>query len=151
MTITPFTLNPGTGGPVTPLDDLNNIDGVAAFASAKAPLAKLAWGPSGEANQTSQDRPLPVDPLARVGVARQLAAGAASANTVLTSTARRMSVFARLADVRYSIGSASQTASATSHFIAMGERLDIELPATPNIAVIRAGAVDGVLEVSELL
>jgi hypothetical protein len=50
------------------------------------------------------------------------------------------------------IGSTAQTANAsTSNFIANGERLDLRLPATPNIAVIRAGAVDGTLELTELL
>ncbi len=150
MTISTLTLNPGTGGPVTPLDDLTSIDGVAAPANAKAPLTKAVWGPTGEANQTSKDRPMPVDTLARVGVSRQLAAGAASANTALTATARCISIFARLANIRYAIGSAAQTATATSHYIAIGERLDIELPGTANIAVIRADGVDGVLELSEM-
>lgn len=93
---------------------------------------------------------LPVDTLAAVGVARQLAATAATANTALTTTCRRISIHARSADIRYSVGSAAQTASATSHFIAAGERLDIDVPTTPNIAVIRAGATDGTLELSEL-
>lgn len=91
------------------------------------------------------------EPLGIPGVARQLAAGAASANTVLTSTCRRVSLLARLSDVRFSVGSTAQTASATSHYLSLGERVDIRLPATPNIAVIRAGAVDAVLEVTELL
>lgn len=89
--------------------------------------------------------------LGQPQVARQLAASSASANTALTTTARRISIYARTADIRYAIGSTSQTANAsTSHFIALGERLDLALPATPNIAVIRAGSVDGVLEVTEL-
>lgn len=98
------------------------------------------------------DGRLLVEPLGVPGAARQLAAGATSANTALTATARRISIYARLADIRYSIGSASQTANATtSHFIAAGERLDLDVPATPNIAVIRAGAADGTLELTELL
>ena len=91
------------------------------------------------------------EPLGIPAVARQLTAGVASANTALTSTCRRISIYARTSDVRYSIGSTSQTASATSHYIGFGERMDIRLPETPNIAVIRAGAVDAVLEVTELL
>jgi len=94
---------------------------------------------------------LPVDTLAAVGVARQLAAGAASANTALTTTARRISIHARLADIRYAIGAGAQTASGTSHYIAAGERLDRDVPASAQIAVIRAGSTDGVLEVSELV
>lgn len=91
--------------------------------------------------------------LAAAGVARQLAAaasGGASANTALTTTCRRISITARLSDIRYAIGSSSQTASATTHFIAMGERLDLAVPATPNIAVLSATTTAGVLEVTEL-
>ena len=92
------------------------------------------------------------EPLGIPSVARQLVAGAASANTALTTTCRRISIFARGADIRYVIGSTSQTANAsTSHFIGANERLDLRLPATPNIAVIRAGGTDGTLEVTELL
>ncbi len=94
---------------------------------------------------------LSVETLGTPGVARQLTAGAASANTALTTSVRRVSIYARSADIRYVVGSSAQTASATSHFIASGERLDIDVPATPNIAVIRAGTTDGVLEVTELL
>lgn len=91
-----------------------------------------------------------VEPLGIPAVARQLAAGSASANTALTSTCRRISVRAVGADIRYAIGSTSQTASATSHFIANGERLDLAVPATPNIAVIRNATTSGTLEVTEL-
>lgn len=91
-----------------------------------------------------------VEPLGVPDVARQLAAGAASANTALTSTTGRISIYARGADIRYRVGTGAQTASGTSHFIAAGERLDIDVPASPNIAVIRAGSVDGTLELTEL-
>lgn len=91
-----------------------------------------------------------VEPLGIPGVARQLAAGSSSANTVLTVGVGRVSIHARGADIRYVVGSSAQTASATSHYIASGERLDIDVPATPNIAVIRAGSVDGTLELTEL-
>jgi len=91
-----------------------------------------------------------VEPLGIPGVARQLAAGAASANVALTTTVRRISIYARGADIRYLVGSSAQTALLTSHFIASGERLDIDVPATPNIAAIRAGGTDSVLEITEL-
>jgi hypothetical protein len=93
---------------------------------------------------------LPVDTLASLGVARQLAAGSSSANTALTTTTRRISIHARLADIRFAVGTGAQTASATSHYIATGERLDFDVPASAQIAVIRAGTTDAVLEVSEL-
>ena len=92
-----------------------------------------------------------VEPLGQPGVARQLAAGATSTNTALTTTCRRISILARSADIRYAIGSTSQTASATSHFIGIGERLDLVVPATPNIAVIRDASTSGTLEVTELV
>jgi len=95
--------------------------------------------------------PLGVEPLGVPAVARQLAAGSASANTALTSTCRRVSVRAVGADIRYAIGSSAQTASVSSHFIANGERLDLAVPATPNIAVIRNGTTNGTLEVTELV
>lgn len=92
------------------------------------------------------------EPLGIPGVARQLAAGAASVNTALTSTCRRISMMAIGANIRYSIGSTSQTANAsTSHYIASGERIDLRLPSTPNIAVIRAAGTSGTLELTELL
>ena len=91
-----------------------------------------------------------VEPLGLPTVARQISAGSSSANTALTSTCRRISIKAIGADIRYAIGSTSQTASATTHFIGNGERLDLAVPETPNIAVIRGGSTDGTLELSEL-
>lgn len=88
--------------------------------------------------------------LGQVGVARQLAAGAASANTELTSTCCRVSIHARGGNIRFAIGSSGQTASGSSHYIAQGERLDLAVPATPNIAVIRADSTDCTLELTEL-
>lgn len=85
------------------------------------------------------------------GVARQLSAGSTSQNTALTSSCRKISILATGGDIRYLIGSSSQTASATSHFIAAGERLDLGVPSTPNIAVIRAASVNGTLELTEFL
>lgn len=93
---------------------------------------------------------LNVEPLGVPGVARQLAAGSASGNTALTVGVSRISIYASGADIRYAIGSSAQTASSTSHYIAAGERLDFDVPGTPNIAVIRAGSTDGTLELTEL-
>ena len=85
-----------------------------------------------------------------VGTARQLAAGASSANTALTATVSRVSIRAVGADIRFSIGTSAQTASASSHFIADGERLELRIPEGANIAVIRNASTSGVLELSEL-
>jgi len=90
--------------------------------------------------------------LKKPGVARQLAAGSSSANTALTSTCERISIRAEGADIRYSIGTSSQTANAnTSHWIADNERLDLDVPIGANIGIIRDASTDGVLEVTEFV
>jgi len=92
-----------------------------------------------------------VEILGKPKVAHQFAAGAASANYALTSGVYRISMRAVGADIRFSIGQGTQTASAaSSHFIADGERLDFAVTNGANIAVIRDAATDGVLEVTEL-
>jgi hypothetical protein len=96
---------------------------------------------------------IPVDPLGIPTVARQLAATATSASTALTATTSRISIRARFADIRFVVGVGTQTANAsTSHFIANGERLDIDVPLGASIGVIResAASVNGSLAVSEL-
>lgn len=92
-----------------------------------------------------------VEPLGQPGVARQLSAGSTSANTALTSNISRISIRAVGADIRYKVGVGTQTATATSHFIANGERLDIAVPFDANIAVLRNGTTNGTLEVTELI
>jgi len=105
--------------------------------------------------------------LRKPGVARQLAAGSSSANTALTVGCERISVLAVTADIRYSLGTTSQTANAsTSHFIKAGERLELDVPLhidvdsesgtygrliASNIAVIRDASADGVLELTEFV
>jgi len=92
-----------------------------------------------------------VEILGEAGVARQLTAGSASANTALTSDVQRISIRAVGADIRFSIGTGTQTANGnTSHYIANGERLDFATPTSVNIAVIRDGTVNGTLELTEL-
>ncbi len=91
-----------------------------------------------------------VEPLGQAGLARQLAAGSTTSNTALTAGVFRISMRAVGADIRFSIGSGAQTATATSHFIANGERLDFAVPPGANIAVLRNGTTNGTLEVTEL-
>ena len=92
-----------------------------------------------------------VEPLGTPGVSRQLTAGATTANTALTAGLFRISIRATGGDIRFSIGQGTQTASATSHFIGQDERLDFSVTNGSNIAVIRAGSSNGVLEVTELV
>jgi len=89
--------------------------------------------------------------------ALQLTATSTSANTNLNSvtstTVTRLTMYARNADIRFNISTSATSASATtSHFIAMNERLDLQLPSTPNIAIIRDSAAtsNGILEISTL-
>lgn len=92
-----------------------------------------------------------VEILGKPGVARQLTAGASSANTALSGSVYRISMRAVGADIRFAIGQGTQTANAaTSHFIADGERLDFSITHGANIAVIRDATTDGVLELTEL-
>ena len=91
-----------------------------------------------------------VEPLGKPGLARQLAAGSTTSNTALTAGVFRISMRAVGADIRFSIGNGTQTATTSSHFIANGERLDFAVPGAANIAVLRNGTTDGTLEVTEL-
>lgn len=94
---------------------------------------------------------LRTEPLGIPSVARQLAFNANSVNLVLTPNCARVSIMAVGAAARYMVGSDPQTATATSHYLADGERIDIRLPLSPNIAVMRAGGANGVLEITELV
>jgi len=122
---------------------------------ASAPAASsltIAGAPSLTDAQLRASR-VNVEPLGIPGTARQQATTTTSANIALTSGVARISVFARLQPLRYLVGSSSQTANnATSHYLAAGERIDIDVPATPNIAVIRASDAtgDGAAEITEL-
>ena len=91
-----------------------------------------------------------VEPLGVPGLARQLTATNTSANTALSANVYRISMRAVGADIRYQVGSGTQTATSSSHFIANGERLDVALPQGGNIAVLRNGTTNGTLEVTEL-
>jgi hypothetical protein len=103
-----------------------------------------------DARITRDERSL-VETLGVPGLARQLTAGAVSANTPLTVGCNRVSLLAVGADIRYAVGSTTQTASATSHLLLANSRIDIALPQTANIAVQRAGGTDGTLHVTEWL
>jgi hypothetical protein len=120
--------------------------------NAKSPaLGQAAMAGSVPVVIASNQTRSPVGILLAAGVARQLAAGASSANTALTAGIRAVSILARGGDIRFAIGDTSQTASSSTHYIASGERLDFDVSglSTPNIGVIRVSA-DCTLEVSEL-
>jgi hypothetical protein len=91
---------------------------------------------------------MPVDTLAALGVSRLVAMGASSTNIALTTTTRRVSIYATIAGF-FAVGVGAQTASSTSHYIGAGERLDFDVAANTQIAAIRA-SLDGTLYISEL-
>lgn len=125
--------------------DLGRPDG------ATAQAVVLVNPASGEAY--SPLSPIVVELLGTPAVARSVAATAASANTALTATCRRISIKAMTSNARYVVGAGVQVADASaSHFIEVGERLDMAVPAGANIAVIRDvwSVSDGVLHITEL-
>jgi hypothetical protein len=131
-------------------EDRTSLASVDTKTPALGQAAMAASVPVAIANNQSR---IPTGILLAAGVARQLAAGASSANTELTAGIRAISILARGGDVRFAIGNTSQTASGTSHYIASGERLDFDVSglATPNLAVIRGPeSTDCTLEVTEL-
>ena len=91
-----------------------------------------------------------VEFLGHPGVGRQLAAGDTSANTALTAGIQRISMRNVGGDIGLATGQGTQTATATSPFIADGERLDFAITHGANIAILRAGSTNGVLELTEL-
>lgn len=88
-----------------------------------------------------------VEPLGRPSTARVVAAGAANASVALTAGIVRISIYAQGADIRYNLGAA---ATATSHFIASGERLDIAVTSGTTVQALRNGMTNGELLISEL-
>jgi hypothetical protein len=89
---------------------------------------------------------LPVDTLGTPGVPRVQATAGIAATVTLTTTCRRVSMFATQG-TWYSI---SGTATATSHYIASGERLDFDVPASTAISVLRE-TTDGSIRITELV
>jgi hypothetical protein len=89
---------------------------------------------------------LPVDTLGTPDVPRVQATSGTAANITLTLTCRRVSMFATQG-TWYSI---SGTATATSHYIGAGERLDFDVPANTAISVLRE-TTDGSIRITELV
>lgn len=88
---------------------------------------------------------LPVDTLGTPGTPRVQATGAAAASIVLTTTCRRMSMYATQG-TWYSI---SGTATSTSSYIATGERLDLDVPASTTVSVLQETTA-GSIRITEL-
>lgn len=88
---------------------------------------------------------LPVDTLGTPGTPRVQATSGTAANITLTTTCRRVSMYATTG-TWYSI---SGTATSSSHYIAAGERLDFDVPASTVISVLQESSA-GSVRVTEL-
>ena len=89
---------------------------------------------------------LPVDSLGTPSTPRVQATSGTAAAITLTATCRRVSMYATTG-TWYSI---SGTATATSHYIGAGERLDFDVPASTVISVLQESSA-GSVRVSELV
>jgi len=111
----------------------------------------VASGSISISGTTITDGRLETEPLGIPVTPRVITVTTGNTNTALTSGVSRISMRAAGTNTFYSIGSGSQTATLSGHFIANGERLDIGVPlSSPNLAVICASGSSGVLYVSEL-
>jgi hypothetical protein len=88
---------------------------------------------------------LPVDTLGTPAVARVQATSGTAASIVLTTTCRRLSMYATTG-TWYSI---SGTATSSSHYIGASERLDIDVPASTTVSVLQDTSA-GSIRITEL-
>jgi hypothetical protein len=89
---------------------------------------------------------LPVDTLGTPGASRVQATAGIAATVTLTSTCRRVSMFATQG-TWYAI---SGTATSSSHYVGAGERIDFDVPASTTISVLRE-TTDGSIRITELV
>lgn len=82
-------------------------------------------------------------------IARTLTVTNTSSGVTLTATCRRISIIATGHPVLFKIGPGAQTATASDHYIAAGERLIMDISKGSSIAAIRHGASNATLEISE--
>ena len=82
-------------------------------------------------------------------IARTLTVTGTSSGVTLTAACRRISILAQGAAMLFKIGPGAQTAAATDHYIANGERLVMDISKGSSIAAIRHAATSGTLEISE--
>ena len=89
---------------------------------------------------------LPVDTLGTPDVPRVQATSGTAATITLTSTCRRVSMFATQG-TWYSI---SGTATSSSHYVGAGERIDFDVPASTAISVLQETTA-GSIRITELV
>ena len=142
--------NPDTGVPY----DATNPLPVGATVVMPTGLATAALQTTGNTSLSSIDGKipaqatpglLPVDTLGTPAAPRVQATSGASASIELTTTCRRLSMYATTG-TWYSI---SGTATSSSHYIATGERLDIDVPASTTVSVLQETSA-GSIRITEL-
>lgn len=94
--------------------------------------------------------PLPTTPLRKLGVARNIAVGAANAEQALTPTCTAVTMTLVGCNARIKITTAGTDAAATDHRVLDGERIDLAVDAGSTVAVIGDGGT-GTLAISELV
>lgn len=87
-----------------------------------------------------------IEPLGTPGTPRVQATAGTAASVVLTSTCRRVSMFATTG-TWYAINA---TATATSHYIGAGERLDFCVPPDTTLSVLQEDTA-GSVRITELV
>lgn len=93
---------------------------------------------------------IPVEPLGIPTVARQLTVTDVSTSIALSLDCTRVSIYARSAAIRFVVGTGTQTATATSHFLDASNGMDFRVPLGATLAAIRAGDTNAILEISEI-
>ena len=143
--------NPDTGVPY----DATNPLPVGATVVMPTGLATAALQTTGNTSLSSIDGKIPaqatpglipVDTLGTPGTPKVQATSGTAANIVLTTTCRRISMYATQG-TWYSI---SGTATATSHYVASGERIDLDVPASTTVSVLQETTA-GSIRITELV
>ncbi|PLC06404.1 hypothetical protein CY658_05050 [Variovorax sp. RO1] len=127
----------GGGGAATIADGADVATGAKADAAAANPAASASVIAILKGIWTSLIGLLTVNTLAQPAVARQLAVAAssgASANTALTTTCRRISIYARGADVRYATRQATDKSGAST--VEAGSKVIAKFEAGPDIYIV---------------
>jgi hypothetical protein len=95
---------------------------------------------------------LPVDTVGIPTESHSRATTAATSNIELSQNAKRITVYARISDARFKLGSGTQQADdESSHFLPKNTFISMALPNNANIAFIRVSlaTVNGLIEISE--
>ena len=148
----PFVYNTDGAGGVTPgvvlVDPTTGVPYAAGGVGSTGSIT--AAGVNGTLAQAVQGItngvPVPVDTLGTPGTPRVQATSGTAASIALTTTCRRISMYATQG-TWYAI---TGTATVTSHYIASGERIDLDVPASTTVSVLQETTA-GSIRITELV